>query len=71
MRHTSRFRKFICGVLDWHSPAKDSIYFDGFQLHGNCRYCGAACLKDSQGNWFRFAILFLVVVSLVGCTVTG
>lgn len=26
---------------------------DGCSNYGICKYCGAKCLQDSQGNWFE------------------
>jgi len=37
--------------LKWHNCKV--IDFDGCSYVGICKYCGAKCLKDSQGNWFE------------------
>lgn len=37
--------------LGWHNCDKQE--FDGASWHGICKYCGAKCLQDSQGNWFE------------------
>ena len=37
--------------LEWHNCDKQE--FDGVSRHGVCKYCGAKCLQDSQGNWFK------------------
>lgn len=43
-------RKFLC-KKDWHKCNKEE--FDGASYVGHCKYCGARCLQDSQGNWFK------------------
>lgn len=42
-------RKILC-KLGWHKCNKES--FNGTSNVGHCKYCGAKCLQDSQGNWF-------------------
>lgn len=45
-------KKFLCGVLGWHSPTKQ-ITFYGINIMSICRYCGKPIALDSQGNWFE------------------
>ena len=37
--------------LKWHNC--DIQGNDGCSNYGICKYCGAKCLQDSQGNWFE------------------
>lgn len=37
--------------LKWHNCEVSSN--DGCNNYGICKYCGAKCLQDSQGNWFK------------------
>ena len=43
--------KFFDKYLGWHSC--DKLGNDGCSNYGICKYCGAKCLQDSQGNWFE------------------
>lgn len=38
-------------IMGWHDCTSDG--FDGASMTGTCRWCGAKCLMDSQGNWFE------------------
>ncbi len=42
--------QFFDKYLKWHSCTK--LGNDGCSNYGICKYCGAKCLQDSQGNWF-------------------
>lgn len=37
--------------LKWHNC--EVLGNDGCSNYGICKYCGAKCLQDSQGNWFE------------------
>lgn len=37
--------------LKWHNC--EILDNDGCSNYGICKYCGAKCLQDSQGNWFE------------------
>lgn len=37
--------------LKWHNC--EVLGNDGCNNYGICKYCGAKCLQDSQGNWFE------------------
>ena len=37
--------------LEWHNC--ETLSNDGCSNYGICKYCGAKCLQDSQGNWFE------------------
>lgn len=43
--------KFFDKYLKWHSCT--TLFNDGCSNYGICKYCGAECLQDSQGNWFE------------------
>lgn len=45
--------EFFDKHLKWHSCEQG--FHDGASYHGICKYCGAECLQDSQGNWFEIA----------------
>lgn len=45
------FKGFYHDVLGWHKPI-DEKYFDGYNTHSCCKYCGKEIMQDSQGNWF-------------------
>lgn len=47
----SRFREFLCNVLEWHDCITEES--DEVNNIGHCKYCGVRCLQDSQGNWFN------------------
>lgn len=37
--------------LKWHNC--EILDNDDCSNYGICKYCGAKCLQDSQGNWFE------------------
>lgn len=43
--------KFFDKYLKWHSC--EILGNNGCSNYGICKYCGAKCLQDSQGNWFE------------------
>lgn len=70
--------KFIlCKLLNWHNC--EMTGYDGTNIIGECKRCGAKCLRDSQNNWFKIeetksdrilsiirSILFIIIlVSLI------
>lgn len=48
----SRLRRFLCNILDWHSPS--NITYDEVNSHSHCKHCGKKILQDSYGNWFSY-----------------
>ena len=44
-------RWILCDLLGWHKCTTD--YLDGLNVHGTCVRCGAKCIQDSQGGWFK------------------
>lgn len=42
---------FFDKYLKWHSC--ETLGNDDYSNYGICKYCGARCLQDSQGNWFE------------------
>jgi len=42
---------FFDKYFKWHNC--EITFNDGCNNHGICKYCGAECLQDSQGNWFE------------------
>lgn len=45
-------RKFMCNVMDWHSPGWENQTFDGCNWDTVCKHCGRRIRCDSQGNWY-------------------
>ena len=50
-RKMSRFRKFLCNTIEWHSP-ENVVTISGINIISRCKYCGADIMRDCQGNWF-------------------
>lgn len=48
----NKLRKFLCNILDWHSPS--NITSDEVNSHSYCKHCGRRILQDGQGNWFSY-----------------
>lgn len=42
---------FMDKHFGWHSCKIQGN--NGCSNYGICKYCGAKCLQDSQGNWFE------------------
>ena len=39
----SRLRRFLCNILDWHSPS--NITYDEVNSHSHCKHCGKKYYK--------------------------
>ena len=51
MKILFKIGKFFDKYLGWHSCT--ILGNNGCSNYGICKYCGARCLQDSQGKWFK------------------